>query len=45
LGTGSFGAVYKGLRKKDGLAVAVKIIDLESTNEDMGGYTTLPYTQ
>jgi len=35
VGKGAFGAVYQGKRKKDGLIVAVKVIDLEETQDDI----------
>jgi serine/threonine protein kinase len=35
IGSGAFGSVYKGKRKKDEKVVAVKIIDLEETKDDI----------
>lgn len=35
VGSGAFGSVYQGKRKKDGVIVAIKIIDLEETSDDI----------
>jgi serine/threonine protein kinase len=35
IGSGAFGSVYKGQRKKDSKVVAIKIIDLEETKDDI----------
>lgn len=35
VGSGAFGAVYKGKRKKDNMTVAIKIIDLEESKDDI----------
>lgn len=36
IGKGAFGSVFAGKRKADGKIVAIKIIDLEDTNDDIG---------
>ncbi len=35
VGSGAFGNVYKGLRKRDQLTVAIKVIDLEESKDDI----------
>jgi serine/threonine-protein kinase 24/25/MST4 len=35
IGSGAFGSVYKGKRKKDDKVVAIKIIDLEESKDDI----------
>jgi uncharacterized coiled-coil DUF342 family protein len=35
VGTGGFGSVYRGQRRKDNLSVAIKIIDLEESTDDI----------
>jgi serine/threonine-protein kinase 24/25/MST4 len=35
VGSGAFGNVYKGSRKKDGVACAIKVIDLEESKDDI----------
>jgi len=39
IGSGGFGNVFKGVRKKDNKAVAIKIIDLEDTKDDISSIT------
>lgn len=35
IGSGAFGAVYRGVRRRDNFTIAVKIIDLEETSDDI----------
>jgi len=35
IGSGAFGSVYRGKRKRDNLQIAIKIIDLEESKEDI----------
>lgn len=39
IGSGAFGSVYRGKRKRDNQIVAIKIIDLEDSKEDIGNIT------